>query len=75
MVQLTYSKRPFSSIHVFEHKGTHRVVEVETPDDWRCEYFVKSIATLATGLDHTKLRESIEVVDKDGLRIYYVEKV
>jgi hypothetical protein len=76
MIRLTHFKDPLNNVHVFESKdGRRRQVSVETEDDWRGEAFIKSLATLVTGADHTKLRESVEVVDGDGRRLHYLEKL
>ena len=55
------------------HPG--RSLEVDGVQDWKSEHFVKSVATVLTGVDHTKLRESLEVVDVEGRRLYYLEKL
>jgi hypothetical protein len=78
MIQLSHFV--FAGTLVFECAQTKRSVEVDVEgdghdEDWKNEAFVKSVTTLATGKDHTKLRESIEVVDKDGKRLYYLEKL
>jgi len=76
MIRLTHIKDPLNNVHVFESKdGRRRQVSVETEDDWKGEAFIKSVATLVTGTDHTKLRESVEVVDTDGRRLHYLEKL
>lgn len=76
MIRLTHFKDPLNNVHVFESEdGRRRQVSVETEDDWKGEAFIKSLATLVTGADHTKLRESVEVVDRDGRRLHYLEKL
>ena len=76
MLQIVHFKDPLTHTLVFDSRdGRKRQVTVETEDDWKSESFVKSIATVTTGVDHTKLRESIEVVDRDGRRLYYLEKL
>jgi hypothetical protein len=76
MIRLTHVKDPLTHMLTFDSReGRRRQVSVETEDDWKSEAFVKSAATLVTGTDHTKLRESIEVVDRDGRRLYYIEKL
>lgn len=52
-------------------------VRVWTDSDWKSEAFVKAVATLVTGRDHTRLRESIRVVGPAPEReqLFYLEKM
>lgn len=76
MVRITHFKDPLTHTLIFDSKdGRRRQVTVETEDEWRQDAFVKSVATIVTGKDQTRLQESIEVVDRDGRRLYYLEKL
>jgi hypothetical protein len=72
---LTFEQLDVDPVH--GDRTTGNGVRIWTEGEWRTEAFVKAVATLATGRDHTKLRESIRVLGPgpDRQQLYYLEKL
>jgi hypothetical protein len=65
----------FESEDSYDGKIESNVVLIRSKVDWKSTFFVKSIATLVTGSDHTKIKESIKVLNASKTVVFLVEKV